>query len=646
MRRLALVFVLMFGALLTRAENLVPCASWKISSPSKQFMPLFAGKPSVDGKKFDQAAWLESIQADTTGWKDWKVEVVAKDSLVTSVKGKDQLVQMAGFVRNDRWMKATLNIQTNTLFELYLDGKKVKSQGTVAEKTVKVDLTLGTGIHQLLLKMITTGETLRFAASLKAADPSVVTWGTTPGRLLTIHDVLEGEGISGARLSASGKYLLVQTYQVLPGSGKTQSAFRILDLEQSKTLFSLRNGSFRADWLPKTDRLSYQVNNESGTEIWVYDPKEGTESIVATGLKSLERVQWSPNEDYFIFSTGVEAEKPGDLKRIFGNDDRIPNNRNRSYLSIYDLKAHIARPLTVGAESASLHDLSPDGSRMLFSTSKMDYTVVPFSKQTLYELNLQTMVADTLWKDKLYGGSCSYSPDGSQLLVSGGPETFGPMGVKVSKGRIPNSYDGQLFLFDLKSRKAEPLTRDFDPAIERSHWSRDGFVYLTAVERDFVGLYRLDPRKKSFTKLNVPVDVITAADFAENKALCVITGSSVQSPDQLYSVDLNTGKTSFLMEPKAHQLADVKFGASEDWNFVNAAGTKIYGRIYFPVDYDPAKKYPLIVNYYGGTTPTNRAFDGRYPKNVWAAEGYLVYILQPSGSTGKRGNRRHHRGHP
>ena len=40
------------------------------------------------------------------------------------------------------------------------------------------------------------------------------------------------------------------------------------------------------------------------------------------------------------------------------------------------------------------------------------------------------------------------------------------------------------------------------------------------------------------------------------------------------------------------------------------------------------------MNFYGGTTPITREFGGRYPKNLWAAQGYVVYVLQPSGAIG------------
>ena len=42
----------------------------------------------------------------------------------------------------------------------------------------------------------------------------------------------------------------------------------------------------------------------------------------------------------------------------------------------------------------------------------------------------------------------------------------------------------------------------------------------------------------------------------------------------------------------------------------------------------------MIVNYYGGTTPTARVMESRYPSHVYAGLGYIVYIIQPSGATG------------
>jgi dipeptidyl aminopeptidase/acylaminoacyl peptidase len=635
MKKLSGLLLLLLAAGVTLAQNKTECPDWRISGINQLCLPFFADQPSVDGKKFDTAALLENVQTDDADMKSWPVASLSGDSIVTSVNSENQLVRMAGFISSDRWTKASVNISTDAIFELSLDGKKVKSQAKTADRPVKIDLILGTGIHELGLKLISTEKTLRFAADISAEnDSAILAWSTNPRRTLTINDILEGESISGARLSPSGKYLVIQTTEVLPGSGKSQNSFMIYDMEMNRNLFALRNNALRAGWLPKSDRIYYQVDREGTSDVILFDMKTGTESIAASGLKSPGRIVWSPAEDYFIYSRNEEAEKTGDLKRVFDNEDRIPGTRNRSFMYIYNLGTKLSQPLTAGSQSAMLHAISPDGRRILFSISRQDYSEVPFTKQTLYELEISTMRLDTIWKDKLYGGSCQYSPDGTQLLVSGGPETFGSMGVKVSDNRIPNSYDTQLFLSDLKTKKTEPLTRNFDPSAGMARWAADGKIYLTATERDYVNLYRLDPKRKSFTKINVPVEVITSVDFAESKNVAVFRGTSISTPERLYALDLVTGKSTLLSDPGADRMADVLSGQTEEWNFKNSRGTTIYGRVYYPVNYDPSKKYPLIVNFYGGTSPTDRSFGGRYPKGVWAAEGYMVYVLQPAGSTG------------
>ena len=70
------------------------------------------------------------------------------------------------------------------------------------------------------------------------------------------------------------------------------------------------------------------------------------------------------------------------------------------------------------------------------------------------------------------------------------------------------------------------------------------------------------------------------------------------------------------------------------WNFKNSKGDEINGRYYLPANFNPEKKYPLIVNYYGGCSPTERNFESRYPHHLYAAMGYVVYVVNPSGATG------------
>ena len=78
----------------------------------------------------------------------------------------------------------------------------------------------------------------------------------------------------------------------------------------------------------------------------------------------------------------------------------------------------------------------------------------------------------------------------------------------------------------------------------------------------------------------------------------------------------------------------MEFAKCEAWDFVNSRGDTICGRFYLPPNFDPSKKYPLIVNYYGGCSPTSRQLESRYPHQAYAAQDYVVYVVEPSGATG------------
>jgi dipeptidyl aminopeptidase/acylaminoacyl peptidase len=78
----------------------------------------------------------------------------------------------------------------------------------------------------------------------------------------------------------------------------------------------------------------------------------------------------------------------------------------------------------------------------------------------------------------------------------------------------------------------------------------------------------------------------------------------------------------------------VRTGRVEPFVFTASGGRTIDGRVYLPPDFDAERRYPAIVFYYGGTTPVDRDFGGRYPKEWWSANGYVVYVLQPTGAIG------------
>jgi dipeptidyl aminopeptidase/acylaminoacyl peptidase len=168
-------------------------------------------------------------------------------------------------------------------------------------------------------------------------------------------------------------------------------------------------------------------------------------------------------------------------------------------------------------------------------------------------------------------------------------------------------------------------------------WSRaDGNIYLKAEDRERVVLFRYDVATASFSPIAAECDVVQEISFASNAPVAAVSGTAPWVPERLAVADLRTGAARLVHEPAGSWFAGMRKGTVEPWSFVSSGGRTLDGRIYLPPGFDPARpgKVPAIVYYYGGTSPVSRDFGGRYPKEWWAAQGYAVYVLQPSGATG------------
>jgi len=102
----------------------------------------------------------------------------------------------------------------------------------------------------------------------------------------------------------------------------------------------------------------------------------------------------------------------------------------------------------------------------------------------------------------------------------------------------------------------------------------------------------------------------------------------------------NNGKKPIVLLEAANKLTEYAIGETEIGSIKNDGGTILYTRLIKPSNFDPTKKYPVMVYVYGGPHAqmvTNEWLDG---SNLWmhwmAEQGYLVFTLDNRGS-GERG---------
>jgi dipeptidyl aminopeptidase/acylaminoacyl peptidase len=586
-----------------------------------------------------------------TGKNRWVIKPVNDSGYLDIEKirsGVNSTAYLATYIAVDRWVSLDLDIRSRQRHEVYLNdtrlGSKSSNQGTGdAPGNWGRELKLVPGKHRLLIRTFHTADdespwqilaTINSPAD--AGRPEVVV-EPDPRQGKNINHLLDGVKAGSASLSPDATLYAVNFSRTLPPSNNSENWWEIKRVSDGKPIHSFRHASVsNLVWAPAGNICSYLTSQGGRSTIWLFDTGEGSHKPLIQDLADFGSYRWSPDGRFIIYSISESIPADGgDFRRLLGMRDRLPGYRTRHFLYRVDVRTGLRERLTHGLLTTSLHDISADGKKMLFSQSRPDYLERPYSKQDVYIMDLESGLVDTIFRDLRWGISGSFSPDGKKLLLTGGPSAFGEKGENLPPGMIPNNYDTQAYIYDLNKRTIDPFTREFDPNVSQVRWNRhDNTIYLIAGHEDYVHLYRYNERNRRFSRIDTGEDVVDWIGPAPNQPYAVLSGSGISSPPKISLLNLRTGEYRELENPEKENFRHVVFGNNADWHFENADGTRIPGRIYFPPGFDESLTYPLIVYYYGGTNPVSRSFGGRYPFNMYAANGYVVYVLQPSGATG------------
>ena len=616
-RRRILCLSAMCCGLLLSAEN-QPVRSFRYAGPYAVQAPFQIDTVDVQSKPFSYESLLDAplsldvLQQGTT----WQGEVLPGCA-------NGYALHLVGFtLENTTYTKAKLHIEGIRHYKLFVDGKAV--QGT--------ELTLEPSTHPVAIKYLSkAGETDSIRVSVETEKDGIVAFREDGKHLYNMSDVLLGTRFSGVAISPNGQYLIT-SYRHTAEGGKVKNYSRVTDYATGRVLAERTE---RLQWMPRSNRYYYTRTGVEGRDLVTVDPATGQEQVVAKQLPE-GFFEFAPTEDWLLFTLTQEGPKEKkEIYEVIVPDDRQPGWRNRSYAAKYDLKSGLMQPLTFGFHNSYVSDISADGRYLLVSTSKDRLTKRPTTLTSIYRLDLQTMQSELLVDQDGFVHGGQFSPDGKQVLFGGSPETFNGIGKNVKEGQTPSMTDGQLYLMDIATKKVQPLTKSFNPSVGRAVWSRaDGQIYFTAENRDYVSLYTLNPANGKIQQVKETEDLVNGFSLADQAPVLAYYGQGASNSDRLYVIQTKSQKETLVEDLSKDILKDVQLGECKAWNFTNSRGDVIYGRFYLPPHFDPSKKYPMIVNYYGGCSPTERAFESRYPHHAYAALGYVVYVIEPSGATG------------
>jgi dipeptidyl aminopeptidase/acylaminoacyl peptidase len=562
---------------------------------------------------------------------------------------------LVSYVTVDRFQPFDVEIQGTHPRRLWVDGEPVGTFGLSKEGAspeAKGSVKLEQGTHVFMIETIyepgrnatwNIGATLSIAKPNPKGVPAVVDT-CDPMRDLSLADVLDTSQITSVAISPDGALVAAGLSRIVAGSDDTESWVEMRDTSNGALLRSWRGGSAigQVAWSPSGRKLSYTAGDrrEEGKEsstLWLADLDTGAVTPIVERVFNFAGYRWAPDGASVVYAVTSKAEvdKRG-VKLRETLLDRQAGWRDKSFLHQVAVPGGATRRLTAGRLATGASGFSPDGKRLLVMRAVEDVSARPFTRNELWELDLTTLYGTKL-HDSWWIADAQYAPDNRRLLILSGPSEFGEIGRNVPAGMTPNELDGELYVLDPESGQVEAISREFDPSIQAATWSRfDGAIYVKAADKDGVSLYRYDAASKRFAKLDAGGEVVQELSFAEKAAAAACTASGPWSPETLSAVDLGGGAARTLDRPASPAWETVRKGAVVAAAFPSKANKMVDGRVYLPPGFDAAAagRYPAIVYYYGGTHPAWRDFGGRFPKEWWAAHGYVVYVPEPSGTTG------------
>ena len=581
---------------------------------------------------------------ETDGWTTM-VPDTAGNLVPVDSKNAPQLRTFASHLRAERFAKGKLKLTSSPRADVILNGdvkiSKTTADSVPGEQSADIEL-LPQQDYSLIVNVLTMPDDpgkpefrLEFVPD-KDFESVRVSSGAELERRVSPLSTMQGERVSSMALSPDGKYLLTRYREVVSAE---QSRQRVVMTETATGRTVSENIDFSADWMPKSNNLFFTKEGVKDYDLYVMEVPAMRTTRIATAIPDQD-VTFSPDEKYLFYYDKVDGAKSEGVMRRYSNpDDRIPGDRDRFYICRYDIQNGVAIPLTYGGGTTSICDISRDGSKLLYMSQRQTPDKYPFYRVSLVQMDMSTFATDTIINDADgFVSNAIYSPDATRLFVVGGPDAFDRIGANHDPEPIANNFDNQGFIMTLSDKSVKPVTKDFDPSLEGTPvWNAvDNKIYFIGERGFFRDLYQLNPSDGKIVMLGKEnLQTVRGFSIGDREArYAAYWGGSFTDDGVACLLNLNNGKSTLVDDPLKEWLGDTQFGKMEPWKFTATDGTVVDGYMCLPPDFDASKKYPLIVYYYGGTSPSNASFYHLYSPQVFASRDYVVYVLNPSGTTG------------
>jgi dipeptidyl aminopeptidase/acylaminoacyl peptidase len=400
-------------------------------------------------------------------------------------------------------------------------------------------------------------------------------------------------------------------------------------------------------WSPDGKQLAFVSTRDGSPQIYLMPAGGGAArkiSAVETGVSG--PLVWSRDGSRVLFTSSVAPagdELAMRLQKIAAakSDAKIYDevgyrhwdeweDGQRSHVFMLDVASGKAIDVTTGA-----YDTPP-----IALGGFLDYDISPDNSEIAFVRNTdkQTMVGtgNDIWTVPAAGGDPKrltesrandvaphYSPDGRYIAY-------------LAMARPAFESDRALLtLYDRHTGQTKALTEELDLSVDFFQWSADSrTIWFLAADRLDHSLFRVSVAGGA--PVQVTADSYNNAVAISGDGNTIIAArQSTAHPVDLYALDTRGKVVRQLTHANDALLDDLALQPAEPFWAEGAGGQKVQGFIVKPPNFDPSRKYPVVLLIHGG--PQGAWADSwsyRWNPNMFTAPGYVAVLVNPRGSTG------------
>jgi dipeptidyl aminopeptidase/acylaminoacyl peptidase len=472
-------------------------------------------------------------------------------------------------------------------------------------------------------------------------------------RRFTIDDLLKVRRVGDPQVSPKGDLVAFTITDVDKVANKSTTQIYLVPLGggEPRQLTNDEHSSSSPRWSPDGEKLAFVSARDGEDQIWTIDISSGALKKVTTISTGAGDPVWSPDGKWLAFASDIYPECADDAC----------NKRRADEVAASKVKAHVATRLlyrhwkswkegmrshvfVVSTAGGEAKDMTPgDYDAPPFSLGgPTDYAFSPDSKELAFVSNHDKVEATStnadVWIVPVRGGAAK-NITAANHGFDGSPQ-YSPDGRYIAyRSQTTPAYESdrfRLMLYDRQTNQSKSLSESLDSWVDEFAFSPDGkTIYLEAEERGRGPIYSVSisggPVRKLIGGEGSNGDIHPTKD---GHAL-VFSRSSMTRPSEIYRANADGTGVTALTKTNDALISAFKLQAAEEVTWDGAAGAKVAGWIVRPANFNPRRKYPLVVLIHGGPQGAwNDNWGYRWNPQIYAGDGYVAFMPNPRGSTG------------